>query len=88
MKFIKLQYHNDIRKLLLRKEDLSFEDFYNMILNAFFKSDFTKKLIIKYKDLEDKEIIISNSQELGQAFNLFYVQKFVKFFVFDSGMSQ
>lgn len=86
MKFIKLQHHNEIKKILLKKEDLSYEELYNMILHSFFKSDYSKKLIIKYKDLENQEIVINNNQELGLALNLFYLQKFIKFIVYSSSI--
>lgn len=87
MKFIKLQYHNEIKKILLKKEDLSYEELYNMILNSFFKKKDSLKLIIKYKDLENQEIAINNNQELGLALNLFYFQKFIKFIVYSSSIA-
>lgn len=83
MKFIKIQYNNEIHKIMLPSNDFSYNDLCELILQSFYLKD---GYLIKYKDLEKNEIIIGNNDDLIKAFDQFYMQKFVKFFVYNADL--
>jgi len=54
------------------------------MFNCFKLIDQTK-IWLTYKDFENEEITVNNEDDLAAAYKLFFMEKFIKFFVHYSG---
>ncbi|KAL4431870.1 hypothetical protein ABPG74_012682 [Tetrahymena malaccensis] len=87
MVFIKLQYKDNIKKILITKEEITWQKICE-ILHQIFKLEDSNQIRLVYKDEEDQleEIEIKTNEQLLETINKRLIKKFIKFFVFYSGV--
>ncbi|KAL4469195.1 hypothetical protein ABPG72_008935 [Tetrahymena utriculariae] len=86
MVFIKLQYKDNIKKILITKEEITWQKICE-ILHQIFKLEDSNQIRLVYKDEEGQfeEIEIKTNEQLLETINKRLIKKFIKFFVFYSG---
>ncbi|EAR83827.2 PB1 domain protein (macronuclear) [Tetrahymena thermophila SB210] len=87
MVFIKLQYKDNIKKILITKEEITWQKICE-ILHQIFKLEDSNQIRLVYKDEEgqSEEIEIKTNEQLLETINKRLIKKFIKFFVFYSGV--